>query len=85
MLSEKKVAVIGYQGRMGQATLEALAQHSKLTLGAKVGRQELQNKDQCARILKSCHAIIDPMGNFPTCLTKPLSLNKLRAVSKVQI
>ena len=60
MLSEaKKVAIIGYKGRMGQATLEALAQHSKLILGAKVGRQELQNKDQCARILKNCHAMID--------------------------
>ena len=60
MLSEaKKIAVIGYQGRMGQATLAALVQHSKLTLGAKVGRQELHNKDQCAQALKNCNAIID--------------------------
>ena len=60
MLSEpSKIAVIGYQGRMGQATLEALVKHPKLTLGARVGRQELQNPAQCASMLKNCDALID--------------------------
>ena len=49
----RKIAVIGYQGRMGQATLEALAKHPKLTLGAKVGRQELQKSAKSSKIKKT--------------------------------
>ncbi len=54
-----KVAVIGYQGRMGQVTIDALDKHPKLMLGAKIGRQELQAEEECVASLKECKAFID--------------------------